>query len=155
MNHSWNSALSGELAVSVEALDQMEHKYRSVERAVNKGLVSSLSMDQQALQIHLALQMRDLARSQPTMLFTFEQEVKSEFSSAVGGLSITVFAVNLEFVSTHALQAKALLEEIKSYSGAWPAEVRACQIIRRPSDGLTVRCVLHIYHWSAGKENLA
>ena len=150
LNQSWNDQAEEIARVSRVMLQRAQQNMVRVQQATDQRVLPSLVKDQDSLTVDLAMLIGQLSGRSPGISLSFEQQVLSGFQSAVQNTTINVLALDVAFVVDHAPAALAVLDDITKHIGAWPHEIRACGLFRVQAAGITVNCIVHIYHWPVG-----
>ncbi len=119
-------------------------------------LLRVLGEDVTSLQVRLAEFLSGSVESGGAVV-AYEQSLLGH-SVQVGGLpdvpvnsdvDIQIIRLDVQTNLAHAPALVSLLSQLKASAGGWPANVRACDVQRVPTQQLRVQCVVDIYYWQA------
>lgn len=147
LNKSWNENAEESARHSRVVLQSAEQNLARVRQAVERRWITALAKDQDSLKVDFAMQMRELSIGKPDLSLAFEQQLMSDFPSNDDAVMISVLALHIRYIADHGPDALGILNDIGRYVEPWPYEIRACQLFRANTAGLTVDCMMHVYHW--------
>lgn len=147
-NQSWNESAAESTRQSRVALQLAQQRLGLLEMAHREGLLSSFKLDRGSFNVELALAIKAIAMHKKNLSLQFEQQTVGTIDYPDSELQIGVIALNVKFSADHAPAALDVIDDVDEKIGAWPAEVRGCELFRTPENRLSVTCVFHIYHWA-------
>ena len=154
-NQAWNESAAESVRQSRVALQLAQQRSGLLEMAEREGLLSSFEQDRGSFNVELALGIENISRHGENLSLQFEQETVGTIDYPDSELEIGVIALNVRFRASHAPAALDVIKKVDEKIGAWPAEVRGCELFRTPVNSLSVSCVFHIYHWAVDDRPVA
>lgn len=147
VNQSFNVSAEEAARQSRFTLQIAQQRFELLKKAENQQLLSSLALDRDSFNVKLALAITEISDPANNLSLQFEQETVGNFVYPDSDMEIGIIKLDVSFSTDYTPTALGVLKDISAQVGAWPAEVRGCELFRMPVNGVSVNCIYHIYHW--------